>query len=145
MNSNDPKKPSYQSGSSKNTEGPFIPPGDPESSERNSRKLDDLYGFASPSNLQIITYIVLVLGLIIIFFNTLLGSMIIGSVVGFFYSDEVIYYLKNAAQMFNSKQPLHAIIIAALILGVFISTPGFFFGIAVAAIKQLLFSDTKLI
>lgn len=132
MNNNDPFSP-------KEPDPSKIPPGNPESSLRDAKKLDSLYGLQNtPTTAQIITYIILVLGLIIIFFNSLVGSALIGGVVGYYFSEEIVYYLKNAALIFNNSDPLKAIIISALLLSIFISAPGFFLGVAVAGIRHLL-------
>jgi hypothetical protein len=151
MNPNDPKKPSVPPRSNRNENDFFqkkgneslkVPPGDPNSEERNARKLDSLYGHGTPNQEQIITYVILVIGLVTVFINTLVGGLILGGVVGYFFAPEVIYYLKNVGQLFNSHDPIRYIVIVALLIGLFIAAPGFFLGaIIAAAVKHLLFNE----
>ncbi len=152
MNPNEPKKPSVPPRSnrsesdffSKKGNEPRVPPGNPNSEERNAKRLDTLYGHGTPTQEQIIVYIILVIGLIAVFINPLVGGLIIGAVVGYHFSSDIIYFLRNVGKLFNNYDPLSYIIIAALLIGVFVVAPGFFIGaVIVALIKHILFYSNE--
>lgn len=154
MNPNEPKKPSVPPRAnrsesdffSKKGNEPKVPPGDPNSEERNPNKLDRLYGHGMPTQEQIIVYIILVIGLVAVFINQLVGGLIIGAVVGYHFSSDIIYFLRNVGKLFNNYDPLSYIIIAALLIGLFVEAPGFFIGaIILAGIRHILLNGKEVV
>lgn len=133
MNTNDPK-PSQGS--------------DPKKEEKvsdkihnigDSRKVDEIYHYAKQNKEQTITYILLVLGLLILFFNNLIGGFIIGMVAGYYFAPEIVYYVRNIKQIFSGPDQLRYIVLSGLLLAFLIAAPGVFIGaVIVAALKQLL-------
>lgn len=95
---------------------------------------------AAYSKEQAIVYVLLLVGLILLFFIPLLGSLIIGMVVGYYFASEIIYYLRNLDKLgAGREQRLRYIILATLVLAIFIAAPGFFIGaVVVAAFRQVL-------
>lgn len=153
MNPNDPKKnnPANPPRSprsendffqKKNNDPLKVPPGNPESSERDSRKLESLYGYGNLSREQLITYVILVVGLIAVFVDALVGGLIIGGVAGYHFAEEIVFQIKNIGPTFTSNESFSYIVLAALLIGLFIAAPGFFIGaIIVALIKHTLFGE----
>jgi len=106
---------------------------------RTSKKIDELYPYASTNRIQTITYILLILGLILMFFNNLLGGLLIGMVAGYHFAPEIIYYVRHLDRIFAGQDQLRYITLTALLLGLFIAAPGIFAGAAImAAFKQVL-------
>lgn len=100
----------------------------------------NFYLYAASNKEQIITYIVLILGLLILLFvNNLLGGLMIGMVTGYYFSSEIIYYIRNLSQIAGGQKQLRYVVLTALLLGLFIAAPGIFIGAAiVAAFKQVM-------
>jgi hypothetical protein len=118
---------------------------DNQSSEGKNRqdhpkKVDELYDYARSNKEQTITYILLALGLLfLLFFNNLLGGLIIGMVAGYYFAAEIVYYIRNIGQIIGGQDQLRYVVLTALLLGLFIAAPGIFIGAAiVAAFKQVM-------
>lgn len=107
---------------------------------RDTKRMDELYRYAVSDKVQTITYILLILGLLLmIFYNNLLGGLIIGMVTGFYFASEIIYAIRNVGQVIGRQDYVRYIVLAAFFLGLFIAAPGIFIGsIIVAAFKQLI-------
>ncbi|MDP1880567.1 MAG: hypothetical protein Q8K60_06480 [Parachlamydiaceae bacterium] len=91
---------------------------------------------------QIITYILLVLGLILFIFNNLIGGLIIGIVVGYYYSNDIIVYLRNFRYL--TSDHLRFVTLIFLLIALFIAAPGIFVGAAiVAAFRQVIEGNGK--
>lgn len=115
-----------------------------EAKNRKSEKISnikgDFYHYMASNREQTITYVLLILGLILILFaNSLLGGLIIGMVVGYYFAPEIIYYIRNLGQIVGGQNQIRYIVLAALALGLFIEAPGIFIGaIIVATFKQVM-------
>ena len=90
-----------------------------------------------------IAYVLLALGLaLILFANILLGGLLIGMVAGYYFSNEMSYFVRNLGQLIGGQDQLRYTILAALTLGLFLEAPGIFIGaIIVALFKQLIFKS----
>ncbi len=108
-------------------------------SNRNSKKTDDFYQYAASHKEHTIAYVLLALGLLfLLFFNNLLGGLIIGMVAGYYFAPEIIYYLRNISQVAGGQDQLRYVVLTAILLGLFIAAPGIFLGaIIVATFKQV--------
>lgn len=108
--------------------------------QRDPKKVENFYDYATSNKEQTVTYILLVLGLLfLLFFNNLLGGLIIGMVAGYYFAAEIVYYIRNMGQIVGGHDHLRYVVLTALLLGLFIAAPGIFIGAAiVAAFKQVL-------
>jgi hypothetical protein len=111
-----------------------------EKTAETSNMKGDFYNYMASNREQTITYVLLILGLILILFaNGLLGGLIIGMVAGYYFAPEIIYYIRNLGQIIGGRDQLRYIVLAALALGLFIAAPGIFIGaIIVATFKQVM-------
>lgn len=113
-----------------------------ESSEKkqDSKTTKDFFKYAQMNKDQTITYLLLILGLIfLLFFNNLLGGLIIGMVAGYYFAEDIVDYLRNLGKIIGGQEKIHYVVLTALLLGLFIAAPGIFIGaIVVAAFKQIL-------
>ena len=112
----------------------------PSGKKDETSKKKDFFTYATSNKEQSIAYILLILGLLLLlFFNTLLGGLIIGMVAGYFFSADIIYYLRNLNLVFGRQNHLRYVVLTALLLGLFIAAPGIFIGaIIVATFKQVM-------
>lgn len=104
-------------------------------------KNTEFFRYASTNKEQTLTYILLALGIILLFADNLylLGGLLIGGIAGYHFAPEIIYYLKNMGQIFAGQNRLRYIVLTVLLLGLFIAAPGIFVGAAVvAAFTQVL-------
>lgn len=106
-----------------------------------SKKKDDLFAYAKSNKEQTVAYVLLVVGLLfLLFFNNLLGGLIIGMVAGYYFASEIVYYIRNIGQVMGGQNQLHYVILTAVLLGLFIAAPGIFIGaLIVASFKQVFY------
>ena len=102
-------------------------------------KTDQWCGYMTSHKKQSITYAFLVIGLLLLFFSNLwLGGLILGGVIGYYFSSEIVFYIRNIRNIFSGQEQIRFVILTALLLGVVITIPGIFVGaIVIAALKQV--------
>lgn len=100
-----------------------------------SNKNEDFLKYASSNREHMIAYGLLLIGLfILLFFHSLIGGVIIGGVAGYYFSSDIVYYLRHCTQVGVGKDQVRFFILAALLLGFLIAAPGIFIGAVIVAI-----------
>lgn len=98
--------------------------------------------YFQPSTKDMIAYVLLVLGIILLFFQHLYGGALIGIVAGVYFSKEIINILKNANTYVEEQGLARSLIIAGLLLAFFVSAPAIFIGAAVVVLlRWFVFSE----
>ena len=149
MNTNDPKSSNGQENTpneSDNKTGPSFQNKERDKFRRESlRKGEDLFAYAKSNKEQTLAYVLLGLGLLfLLFFNNLLGGLIIGMVAGYYFDAEIVYYIRNIGQIIGGQDQLRYVVLTSILLGLFIAAPGIFIGaLIVATFKQVLYADKK--
>lgn len=108
---------------------------------------DDLMDYFKNHSRETISYILLILGILLLFFEPIYGGLIVGIVAGIYFGEEVVNYIKNWKSSINSRdgytEVARHLIVAGLALAFFISAPAIFLGAAISiGIKQLFLQDT---
>lgn len=103
-----------------------------------NEKLDGLVSYARDNVRDTVAYIVLIVGLILLFFQPFYGGMLIGLVVGLFFTSEINALFRNVNEIIEKEGMVRSLILGALVLAVFISAPAILIGIAVAVALRLL-------
>jgi hypothetical protein len=101
---------------------------------KTSKQLDELYNFTNTNTEGLIAFILLVVGVITLFINEFVGSLIIGAVAGYFYSGEVIYFFRTLPAYFHGHEKTRHIVFVVLLVGLLLTSPAFFIGGILAAI-----------
>lgn len=102
-------------------------------------KDSEFYSYASSNKEQTISYILLALGIILLFINTFVGGLIVGMVAGYHFSKQVVYYLRNLNKIFEGHDQLRYIVLSGVLFALLIAAPGVFVGAAIVAIFKELF------
>lgn len=99
--------------------------------------------FFQPSTKDMIAYILLVLGIILLFFQHLYGGILIGIVAGVYFSKEILSIIRNANDYIEEQGLARSLIIAGILLAFLISAPAIFIGAAiVVGLRWFVFSET---
>lgn len=102
------------------------------------RSTESLMDYFKAHTRETIAYVLLVIGIILLFFNPLYGGTLVGIVAGIYLSDEIVFFLKNCKKDFETHRVSQNLIYIGIIIAFFISAPAIFLGAAIAiAIKQL--------
>lgn len=124
----EPKKP-------KAPEKPVEPP-------KNNR-LDDFFGQFTGNIRDIVAYILLVLGILLLFVNHLYGGLLVGVVVGVYFSKEIVRLIQNIEAFIDRQGLPRSIILAGLLVAFLISAPAIFLGIALVVLLRFFILNEK--
>lgn len=108
-----------------------------------SENLDSVYDYAKKNTKDTVAYILLVIGLIFLFFEPSWGQGLIGLVAGYYFSDEIISAVLNCERTVNREGMGRSIVFGAAMIAFFIMAPFIFIGAAVVAGLKYLFLSEK--
>ena len=110
---------------------------------RSNDKLGSILSNATANTRDTVSYILLIVGIVLLFFHAFYGALLIGLIAGFYFSSEILAILRNFNDFIDEQGIVKSLIGAGLLAGLFISAPAIFIGIALAvAIRTLLFPET---
>lgn len=108
-------------------------------------KVDEMVNYASSNTRDIIAYILLLAGLILMLTESArYGATLIGVIFGLYFSEQIVAFLKNFRNLTGSIGMVHSLILAATLLALFIAEPFIFIGALVAlAVREFITTDKK--
>lgn len=106
-------------------------------------KQEGLYTYAKSNTRDTIAYILLVIGLILLFFAPFWGGLLIGVVIGLYFANEILSVLTNINDFIDRQGLVKSLILAALALAFFIAAPAIFIGAALTVLARFLLADKK--
>lgn len=106
------------------------------SKEQKSAKIYQLNEYTMKNKEDLITYILLAIGIIVLFFNPLIGGLILGIIVGYYFSAKIIDIISHGKKLYNSPK-IETVVLAVALLGLLIVIPSFILGtLVIAAAKE---------
>lgn len=112
--------------------------------ERNSKqpskeKMGDLYQYAKGNPRDIFAYALMIIGIILLFFQPIYGGLLIGLVVGSYFFKEITAFAKELESFVEREGFVRSLVLGSALLAFFISLPSIFIGAAlVVGIKLFL-------
>lgn len=103
-------------------------------------KTPGLFDFARTNTKDAIAYIILIIGIILLFFERFSGELLIGVIFGLYYSREIQSLFRNFNEFIEEQGIVRGIVLGVTALALFISAPGIFIGAILAVIIKYLFS-----
>ncbi|MBA3722484.1 MAG: hypothetical protein H0W88_08795 [Parachlamydiaceae bacterium] len=94
----------------------------------------EAFHYAQSNKEQSITYILLALGVILIFLTPFVGGLILGAIAGYHFAQQIFFYLSHLNQIIDGQDQLRYIVLTAVLIGLFIAAPGIFIGAIISAI-----------
>lgn len=116
------------------------------SDEPQKDRLQQLFAFAKDNTRDTIGYVLLLLGILLMFFpvTSIIGSLIVGIIFGLYFIDELIDAFRNYASMIEEHGPIKSVIFGGTLLALFFRAPFVFVGAAlIVGLKLLLFPEKK--
>lgn len=105
-------------------------------------KFDGIYKYAKTNPRDVIAYLLLVVGIILLFFQPVYGGIIIGIVAGIYFGEEIISVIKGYDDFVEEQGLVRSLILLGILLAFFISAPAIFIGAAlVVCLKFFLAGD----
>ncbi len=122
------------------------PPEPPKEPQRPKEGKEGLFKYALTNTRDTIAYILLFIGIIMLFTTYYFwGALIIGMILGFYFAPEFKRLFQNFNEIVESFGIVKSLVIAGTLLAILIVVPGLFIGVALAlAIRHLAtFEETK--
>jgi hypothetical protein len=106
---------------------------------KKNKNVDSLLTYAQNNTQDTVAFILLIIGILWMLAQPFNGGVLVGLVVGFYFSKELIGFVKNFNGYMEDHGYAKAIILGGGALALFVLAPGIFIGIAVmTALKFLL-------
>lgn len=111
---------------------------------RSNEQLSNVVSHATANTRDTVSYILLIVGIVLLFFHGFIGGIIIGLIAGLYFSSEVLALLQNLNSFIDEQGIVKSLVAGGLLLALFISAPAIFIGLALAvAIRSLLFPEAS--
>ncbi|MGK5594435.1 MAG: hypothetical protein ACSNEK_03645 [Parachlamydiaceae bacterium] len=109
---------------------------------RSNEKLNGLGDITPSSTRDSIAYVILIVGIILLFFHPIYGGLLIGLISGFYFSSELLAFLQAINHLIDEQGIVRSLVAGALFIGLFISAPAIILGmIAAVGIRKILFPE----
>src|ERR1700758_3069298 len=86
-------------------------------------RVDGLFKYAKSNTKDTIAYIILIIGIILFFFMPPYGGLLIGLIVGLYFSDEIMYVITHFNDFIDEQGLVRVLVLAALTIAFFIAAP----------------------
>lgn len=111
----------------------------PEEEERKKSKDKWLLGETSTRTEDLVSYAILALGILFLFFSWWIGGSLIGIIFGIYFSGEIIEFARTMQRFVEEQGTVRSLILLGTTIGLFIMNPAFFVAAAIGVgVKQLL-------
>jgi len=126
---------------------------DPSLQDKMSSRLDELQehesvkkvmSFAKSNTKDTVAYVLLFVGILLLFFQPFWGGLIIGAIGGLYFADPIIHWARNFQEYLEREGLVKVLILTCVALGFLIVAPAFFLGAAGAiGVKFILIGESK--
>lgn len=91
---------------------------------------------------EVAIYVALFIGLLFLFINPLVGEFILGLLTGYYFFQELVFFIQNARFMLLEKGRVRYVILMGLLLALLLFAPVFFISTILITAIRLLFTKT---
>lgn len=99
---------------------------------------DDILSYLKANARETIAYILLILGILLIYFEPFYGGTLVGLIAGIYFGDEILAFVQNWKEFIDREGIPRSLVVGGVIFAFFISAPAIFIGAVVALlIKQV--------
>jgi len=111
---------------------------------KQNENVKKVVNFARSNTKDTVAYILLFLGILLLFFQPFWGGLIIGAVGGLYFANPIIDWVRHFQDYLDKEGLVKVLILTCVALGFLIVAPAFFLGAAGAiGIKFILVGETK--
>lgn len=100
-------------------------------SQEGREKIEKIYKFARTNTMDTIAYVILFLGIVVLFINALVGGLMIGIVGGFYFAREMLKRLYGINEFVEEEGLIRSLILGGVLLGLAIKAFWIFVGLAI--------------
>jgi CHASE3 domain sensor protein len=99
---------------------------------KKNEQFDAVYQYAQENTRDTVAYIVLIVGILLIFFKPFWGGLLVGAVVGIYFYNEIIGVFQDLNGFIEAQGMVRSLILGGIAIAFFISAPMIFIGAALA-------------
>lgn len=108
---------------------------------KDTHKLPDGFlNYAKTNTKDVLAYVILILGVVLLFFERFSGELLIGVIFGLYYAGEIQALFRNFNEFIEEQGIVRGIVLGVVTIALFISAPGIFIGTILAVIIRYLFN-----
>ena len=105
---------------------------------RDNAALDSAVRYTQSNTLDVLAYILMIVGIFLLFFHDFYGGLLIGLVVGRYFSKEIMALCTHINEFVEEQGLVRALVFAGTVLAFFICAPAIFIGAALMIILKAL-------
>lgn len=91
---------------------------------------------------DIIAYVLMIAGIVLLFSQPWIGGLIVGIVAGLYFANELMHDATSINELIDKQGMVRSLIFGGLLIALFISAPAIFIGAAVAVgLKHILYPE----
>lgn len=98
---------------------------------KQNENIESLMNYAKNNVQDTVAYILMIFGILWMFFQWFYGGLLIGLVTGFYFSKELIHLIKFFNDFVEEQGVSRSLILGGLAVALFFSNPGIFIGIGI--------------
>lgn len=110
---------------------------------RSNEGFDDLISYAKANTKDTIAFVLVIIGVVMMFFDPFWGGLIVGAVGGIYFGTEIISFIRSFNDTYEQQGHARSFIGAAIIFALLISAPTLFLGAAITIGIRHLAVDSK--
>lgn len=118
-------------------------PDSDEPEKEKNEKIEEFYNSVTSSTRDIIGYVILIFGIILLFFRPIYGQLLIGVVIGVYFSKEILKIFNNYDLIVAREGYVRSLILGGVALAFFIIAPAVFIGAALTIALKIFILDSK--
>lgn len=118
-------------------------PNQPNQPKKPIPQSEDILDYVKNHARETISYILLLAGILLLFFNPIYGGLLVGIIGGIYFGDEIVNYVKSISRNLQSTSFSKHLIILGVAVAFLICAPAIFIGAAISIGIQLLFNPPK--
>lgn len=103
---------------------------------KHDERIEGLFSYAKSNTKDTLAYILLIIGIILLFFAPHWGAFLIGLIAGLYFSEEIIYIVQHFNDFIEEQGLVRILVLGALSVAFFIMAPFIFFGAIVGALLK---------
>ena len=108
---------------------------------KKNQKIEGIYNYASNNTRDTIAYILMIVGIVLLFSHPFYGGLIVGLIFGYYFSNELYNIVKSANDLIEQHGMVRSLILGGLLLALFVAEPAIFIGAAIAVILKIALSQ----
>ncbi|MCB1114388.1 MAG: hypothetical protein KDK62_06500, partial [Chlamydiia bacterium] len=111
---------------------------------KKNKNVEGIYNYAASNTKDTIAYILMVIGIVMLFTHSFYGGTIVGILFGLYFSKELVEIFNNLNDLIEQQGMVRSLIFGGLLLALFIMAPSIFIGVALAVgLRYIIFPESS--